>query len=153
MSYPEPYNTLYNASVLAVKAVHPSLKVGGPATAQLQHVADFATASRESGLPVDFISTHHYPSDPGCPRGEQWDPDCFTRNVLKARASVPNHTFYLTEYNVGCCLGWPQHDVPAAAAFVFRQVGALNSDLDLYSYWTFTDVFEEGGLPDVEVRF
>ena len=33
--YPEPYMVLYNASARAVKAVHPSLLVGGPATAVL----------------------------------------------------------------------------------------------------------------------
>jgi hypothetical protein len=31
-------------------------------------------------------------------------------------------------------------------------VSELNEDLDLYSYWTFTDVFEEGGLPLVEFK-
>eukprot|EP01047_Picozoa_sp_COSAG01_P015318 COSAG01_NODE_766_length_13741_cov_16.630479_10_plen_48_part_00 len=42
-------------------------------------------------------------------------------------------------YNVGCCLGYPQHDTAAAAAFIFRAVGELNdiANLDLYSYWTF----------------
>ena len=51
--------------------------------------------------------------------------------------------FYLTEYNVGCCLGYPLHDAPAAAAFIFRAVASLNEIVDLYSYWTFTDIFEE----------
>ncbi len=35
----------------------------------------------------------------------------------------------------------------AAAAFIFRAVGELNDFVELYSYWTFSDVFEEGGLP------
>jgi hypothetical protein len=30
---------------------------------------------------------------------------------------------------------------------VFPQVGELNDFVELYSYWTFSDVFEEGGLP------
>jgi xylan 1,4-beta-xylosidase len=58
--------------------------------------------------------------------------------------------FLLTEYNVGCCLGYPQHETAAAAAFVFRAVGELNDYVEMYSYWTFSDVFEEGGLPEVE---
>ena len=37
-----------------------------------------------------------------------------------------------------------QHDTPAAAAFVFRTVGDLNEHVDVYSYWTFSDVFEAG---------
>jgi len=97
MHWPEPYLTLYNASVLAVKAVHPSLWVGGPATAGLEDIADFVQRTRQMGLPTDFVSTHHYPSDPSCPSGAAWDPDCFANDVLKARAAVPNHPFYLTE--------------------------------------------------------
>jgi hypothetical protein len=33
MDYPHPYLDLYNASAIAIKDVHPSLQVGGPATA------------------------------------------------------------------------------------------------------------------------
>ena len=53
---------------------------------------------------------------------------------------------------MGCCLGFSQHDGPAAAAFIFRTVGDLNDEIDMYSYWTFSDVFEEGGLPRVEFK-
>ena len=35
MPFPEAYMQLYNATVMAVKAVDPSYRVGGPATAQL----------------------------------------------------------------------------------------------------------------------
>jgi xylan 1,4-beta-xylosidase len=72
--------------------------------------------------------------------------------VRDSRAQVADHPFYLTEYNVGCCLGYQSHDNSAAAAFVFRTVGDLNDALDLYSYWTFTDVFEEGGLAQEEFK-
>jgi len=151
MPFPSDYMQLYNASARAVKAVDPQLKVGGPATAQLEDVAEFASACDGGKIPYDFVSTHHYPSDPQCPHGNDWDPDCFTNNVLKSRHSVPESTpFYLTEYNVGCCLGYKQHDTPAAAAFVFRQVGKLSQHLDVMSYWAFTDVFEEGGFPNKE---
>ena len=84
-------------------------------------------------------STHNYPSDPQCPKGDDWDPNCFTNQVRNSRQSVADYPFYLTEYNVGCCLGYSQHDTPAAAPFVFRQVGELSQELDVMSYWTFTD--------------
>lgn len=71
--------------------------------------------------------------------------------MLKARRSIDG-PFFLTEYNVGCCLGYPSHDDTAAAAFIFRAVAALNDELDVYSYWTFNDVFEEGGLPLIEYK-
>ena len=35
MDYPSNYIALYNASALALKAVHPTLRVGGPATMQV----------------------------------------------------------------------------------------------------------------------
>ena len=58
MSYPEPYLTLYNSSAAAIKAVSPRLRVGGPATAGLAHVADFIADTKRLNLPVDFVSTH-----------------------------------------------------------------------------------------------
>ena len=32
-----------------------------------------------------------------------------------------------------------------AAAFAFRQVGEMAGIVDIMSWWTFTDIFEEGG--------
>eukprot|EP01052_Picozoa_sp_SAG31_P036682 SAG31_NODE_4616_length_3094_cov_1.782638_3_plen_182_part_00 len=52
MQYPHPYLDLYNASAMAIKSVHPSLKVGGPATAGLQHVGDFVNDTKSMGIPV-----------------------------------------------------------------------------------------------------
>eukprot|EP00036_Acanthoecidae_sp_10tr_P004927 CAMPEP_0182928404 /NCGR_PEP_ID=MMETSP0105_2-20130417/15568_1 /TAXON_ID=81532 ORGANISM="Acanthoeca-like sp., Strain 10tr" /NCGR_SAMPLE_ID=MMETSP0105_2 /ASSEMBLY_ACC=CAM_ASM_000205 /LENGTH=645 /DNA_ID=CAMNT_0025066407 /DNA_START=9 /DNA_END=1946 /DNA_ORIENTATION=+ len=152
MPFPTEYMKLYNSSALAVKAVDSQLKVGGPATAGLDDVPQFVEECKKMNLPFDFVSTHHYPSDPACPRGDNWDPTCFTRDVRAARNSVAGYPFFLTEYNVGCCLGYNQHDTPAAAPFIFRQVGELSQELDVMSYWTFTDVFEEGGFPDTEYK-
>ena len=54
------YMLLYNASARAVKAVDPSLKVGGPATAGLADLPAFVTACAAMGLPrPDFVSSHH----------------------------------------------------------------------------------------------
>ena len=152
LSWPIDYMALFNASSRAVKAVHSSLRVGGPATASLAHVSDFVAACDADGIAYDFASTHHYPTD-SCPRGVSWDPSCFARDVLRVRRTVPDTLpFLLTEYNVGCCLGYVGHDVATAAAFIFRTVSELNDHLDIYSYWTFTDVFEEGGLPREEFK-
>lgn len=38
----------------AIKAVDPSLQVGGPATAQLLWLTDFLAWARAGGVPVDF---------------------------------------------------------------------------------------------------
>ncbi len=51
------------AAVLAIKKVDPLLKVGGPSTARAAWVADLLAYCASSRTPVDFISTHIYPSD------------------------------------------------------------------------------------------
>ena len=56
MQYPHPYLELYNASARAIKSVHASLQVGGPATAGLAHVQDFVDDTKKMGIPVDFVS-------------------------------------------------------------------------------------------------
>ena len=96
MSYPHPYLELYNSSALAIKAVHPTLQVGGPATAGLAHVQDFIDDTKKLGLPVDFISTHSYPSDGYCSNTR--DPDCFAKKVLaqKEIAEAAGYPFLLT---------------------------------------------------------
>ena len=54
-----------------MKAVDAALQVGGPATAELENVADFVAICKAHRIPFDFVSTHHYPSDPDCPRYDQ----------------------------------------------------------------------------------
>jgi xylan 1,4-beta-xylosidase len=138
MTFPTDYMKLFNASSHALKSVDSKFKVGGPATAQLKNVKDFVDQCKALDIPFDFVSTHMYPTDPQCKRGAGWDPDCLTNNVKEARQSVADYPFFMTEYNVGCCLGYSQHDTSAAAAFAFKQVGALAGVVDVLSWWTFT---------------
>ena len=58
MPFPHPYMTLYSTAAAALKAVHPSLRVGGPATMCLEDVATFVGNATAMKLPVDFVSTH-----------------------------------------------------------------------------------------------
>ena len=64
---------------MAVKSVDKSLRIGGPATMQTQDIAGFikATVGATPPLPVDFVSTHFYPTDPQCQGNSSADPDCF----------------------------------------------------------------------------
>lgn len=145
VNFPDPYLSLYNASALALKAVDTSLKVGGPATMQTLDVGAFINATRGK-LPVDFVSTHFYPTDPQCQTNATKSlPDCFAHTVLAAQglARDANLPFFITEYNNG--LGASSRDDSSAAAFVIRQIGLLDQ-LDMLSWWTFSDVFEEGWL-------
>jgi xylan 1,4-beta-xylosidase len=149
------YMKLFNASSHAVKSVSPTLKIGGPATARLQDLESFVEHANDLGAAFDFVSTHMYPTDPICPTKAEWGPSCLSTDVraaqkLVAEAGVP---FYLTEYNVGCCIGYPQHDVAGAAAFAFRTIGALDGVTEILSWWTFSDVFEEETAIDKHTEF
>jgi xylan 1,4-beta-xylosidase len=57
MPYPHPYLELYNASARAIKSVHETLKVGGPATAGLEFVQEFVNDTKAMGIPVRAAAT------------------------------------------------------------------------------------------------
>ena len=136
MPYPAAYLPLYNASAVALKAVHPALQVGGPSSANLEHVADLIADTIKAQIPLDFISSHHYPSDPSCSRAgggkNTMNANCFSLDVLESatiakEAALP---YFLSEYKDGLQGG------PGTGFGV--------------SWWTFSDVFEENwmiGLP------
>lgn len=159
------YMSLYNASATAVKAVSSELRVGGPATEHL-NTENFLSQAAALKAPVDFVSTHNYPTGPrgdgsGCPQGLDWVPDCFVTSVLEARGRIPSDMpFVISEYSVmvgqGMALagraGEPpfQHDSSGAAAFLFRVIPQLAPHLEVMSYWTFSDIFEENSIPRSE---
>jgi xylan 1,4-beta-xylosidase len=162
-----------NASAVGVKAVHASLQVGGPATQHL-NTQNFLSQAKAMGAPVDFVSSHNYPTGPrgdgsGCPQHDDWQPDCFRDRVMSAVGKIPaTIPFALTEYSVMVGHGMAantgedlpqrsgeppyQHDDAGAAAFVFRVVPELAPHLEVMSYWSFSDIFEEDSIPDNEFR-
>mmetsp|Transcript_34239 Transcript_34239/g.63492 ORF Transcript_34239/g.63492 Transcript_34239/m.63492 type:complete len:554 (-) Transcript_34239:108-1769(-) len=162
VDYPHPYLELYRASAEGVKAAHPALRVGGPATMQAMYVRDFVRRARSLGAPVDFVSTHFYPSDPNCTEAGAagaGDWDCFAHTVEAAAADAHDAglPLLLTEYKDGL-QGGPGYghggahgDKAYAAAFIIRNIALLAdvSNLEVLSWWTFTDIFEEGWLRGV----
>jgi hypothetical protein len=143
---PPSYMKLFNASSAALKSVSPQLRVGGPATMQLFDVEDFLSRCKALGIAVDFVTTHLYPTCPECQTNTtQARPDCFSELVLQSSRVARRHglPFLLTEYNAG--LGGTNRDDASGAAFLFRNIGLLES-LDMFSFWTFTDIFEEGWM-------
>ena len=59
----EDYFTLYEHTARALKSVDENLKVGGPATSINAWIPEFKSYCAEHNVPLDFITTHHYPSD------------------------------------------------------------------------------------------
>ena len=150
------YFKLYRYTVEAIKGVDNLLKVGGPATAANAWIDDFLTFCKDSGLPADFISTHHYPTDafgrPGDDTVTQLADS--TRSVLReqargVRAKAGAMPVYYTEWCTSSNPRDPLHDDPYAAAFIVKTILEANGLVQGYSYWTFSDIFEENYFPSM----
>jgi hypothetical protein len=59
----QDYFKLYQVTANAIKTIDPSLKVGGPATARDGWIEEFLVFCEAAKVPVDFVTTHHYPTD------------------------------------------------------------------------------------------
>lgn len=140
---PLSYMQLYNASARALKDVSTSLRVGGPATMQLFQVENFIKncSAWSPSIPIDFITTHLYPTCPECQTDElRGNPDCFSDLIMQAQAVAAKHKlpFLLTEYNNG--LGGTNRDDASGAAFLFRNVvGLCAKHLSVYFVSLFLD--------------
>jgi len=162
------YWKLYDASATALKAVSPRLRVGGPATARAEWVADLISHCSSAGVPLDFISTHIYPQDEFLlypdRKGSPYQPGAFLPdNVRKVRDTVrssalPNLEIHWTEWNSLVPLpdgkiSWdenPSVDNLSAAATVCAFCVAVDEDCDTFCWWDASDVFEESGMTQSE---
>ncbi len=59
----QEYFRLYKTTAEAIKRCDSQLKVGGPATSNNAWIPEFLDFCEESGTPVDFVTTHQYPTD------------------------------------------------------------------------------------------
>jgi len=138
------YFKLYNYTARAVKSVNSNLRVGGPATAQVGWLPSFLKYIQANDVPCDFLSTHLYPTDPNVEQNRGG----FAKTIFKAEATAKSVGLPLTitEFNAG--LGINAADGPYAPSFVIHQLVEFqqSSVIDTLSFWTFTDIFEEGGL-------
>ncbi|MEP7071421.1 MAG: glycosyl hydrolase [Verrucomicrobiota bacterium] len=152
----QDYFKLYRVTVAAIKGVDASLRVGGPATAKNEWIEEFIAFCAGKKLPSDFISTHHYPTDA---LGNEGD-DTITqlansrRSILREQAQdtfrrAAGKPVYYTEWNASSNPRDPLHDQPYAAAFIMKTILEMNGLVQGYSFWTFTDIFEENYFPSV----
>jgi xylan 1,4-beta-xylosidase len=184
------YFEFYKATVQAIKAIDPHLRVGGPATSN--YVADgrfdgerekrsqwtelnnpeqseslnwrpvwveqFIEYCHQNKLPIDFISTHPYPTDfaldpGGKGHGLTRHVDATPNDIRLLRKIIdaspyPKAEIHLTEWSSSPSSRDFTHDCLPAAAFVVKTNIESAGLVDSLSYWTFTDVFEEKGAGD-----
>ncbi len=146
------YFDLYDSTARALKAVSPRLRVGGPATAHGAWIEAFLRHVSTHHVPIDFISTHAYADDTsvslfGSQRPVPYDDRvCLFLGRVRgeiARSPLPKLPLYLTEWNVmGINNARDTTYVGPAVADTIRE---CDGSVQMMSFWTFSDVFEEDG--------
>jgi len=146
----DAYFRLYQHTARAIKGVDGELAVGGPATAKNAWIGDFVEFCEENGVPIDFISTHHYPTDAFGKPGDdtvsqlaQSRRSVLREQATKARSEAGHKPLYYTEWSTSSNPFDELHDWPYAAAFIVKAEMEVRNLVQGYSYWTFSDIFEE----------
>jgi xylan 1,4-beta-xylosidase len=149
------YFKLYRYTAEAIKKISPALKVGGPATAKSEWIEEFVNFCERNDVPADFVSTHHYPND-GFDGDDDTEVQLFKsqRGIMRevaqnTRSHARNRPVYYTEWNSSSNPWDPLHDEPYAAAFIASTIMEANGLVDAYSFWTFSDIFEENYFPSL----
>lgn len=150
------YFKLYRDTARAIKEVDASLLVGGPATAMNEWIEEFLDFCEKKNVPADFVTTHHYPTDAFGDEGDDTETQLSKsrRSILREQAQdahrrARGRALYYTEWNASSNPRDPLHDEPYAAAFVVKTVMEANGLVEGYSFWTFTDIFEENYFPSM----
>lgn len=148
------YFKLYQYTSLALKSVDVSLQVGGPVTAKNAWIPDFLDFCEKQKLPVDFVSTHHYPTDAFGSPGDDTETQLAKskRGILRQEAETAKKQalgkpLYYTEWSSSSNPRDKMHDEPYAACFIVKTIMEAQGLVECYSYWTFSDIFEENYFP------
>ncbi|HEY6252100.1 MAG TPA: glycosyl hydrolase family 39 [Candidatus Angelobacter sp.] len=150
------YYQLYDHAARAIKRVDSRLRVGGPATAQAAWVDRFIRHCVEADVPVDFVSTHVYGNDRAqdvfgteeqIPRDQM-----VCRAVKKVYDQVkssarPNLPIEWTEYNASYMNEPVVTDSVYMGPWLANTIRQCDGLVHSLSYWTFSDVFDEQGVP------
>jgi xylan 1,4-beta-xylosidase len=151
----ETYYRLYDETARTLKSVDARLRVGGPATAQAAWIDRFIRHSVASGVPLDFVSTHVYGNDTA--QHVFGTDDMVPRTEMVCRAARKVHDEVKASARPDLPIIWSEYNAsylnePAVTDSAFmgpwladtiRQCDGL---MDMLSYWTFSDVFEEQGV-------
>lgn len=157
----DDYFKLYDYAAKAVKDVAPELRVGGPATAGNAWVGELIAHCRNTGTELDFITTHTYGAGIDFDEyGEKChfiDPkDCHVVGgvdkvySIVRESSMPWLEIHYTEWSASSSSRDPVHDSYFSASYILSRLKQVQGHVDSMSYWTFSDVFEEGGPGDGE---
>ena len=149
------YFELYDHTVRAIKSVDARLRVGGPSTAQAAWADVFIRHCVDNKIPVDFVSSHVY--------GNDLSQDVFgtqeeiSRDRMVCRAVKKVHEQILASAKPELPLVWSEFnasyknetsvtDATYMGPWLAETIRQCDGLVDMMSYWTFSDVFEEQGV-------
>jgi xylan 1,4-beta-xylosidase len=149
------YFELYDHTARALKAVSPRIRVGGPATAQAAWVGDMIAHATQNHVPLDFVSTHVYGNDSSMNVFGDNRPiaphqmvcaavDKVHRQILaSARPHLP---LIWSEFNATYMNQQEITDSIYMGPWLADTIRQCDGKVDMMSYWSFSDVFEEQGV-------
>jgi xylan 1,4-beta-xylosidase len=151
----QTYWELYDHTALAVKKVDRRLRIGGPATAQAAWVDAFIQHCTQQKIPLDFVSTHVYAND--LAKDVFGTNEDIPRDRMVCRAVSKVHEQIRASSAPGLPLIWSEFNAsyknePEVTDSVYmgpwlaETIGQCDGLVDMMSYWTFSDVFEEQGV-------
>ena len=157
----EEYFELYAHTAAAVKKVDAAYRVGGPAGAGPDWVADQIKFCASNSVPLDFISYHAYGLGDGPSGLDQFgDRLLYLSGNLHSPADIansqrslidgsalPHLPIHVTEWSSSYSPRDPVHDSYFSAPYILEQLKRTEVGVASMSYWVFTDVFEENGPP------
>jgi xylan 1,4-beta-xylosidase len=155
----QAYFDLYENTARTIKAIDPSLRVGGPSTAGAAWVPEFLAFTAARNVPIDFVTTHTYGVEGGFLDEEGKDdnrlsmnPDSVVGDVRRVRDEIaaskyPTLPLYFTEWSTSYNPRDPVHDSYISAAYILEKLKGSGGRLQGMSYWTYSDIFYEAGPP------
>ena len=130
------------------------MQVGGPATANNEWITEFVDFCEQNSVPLEFVSTHHYPTDALGSIGEDTETQLAhsRRSILREWAQDTHRKargtpVYYTEWSSSSNPRDRLHDEPYTAAVIVKTMMEATGLVQGYSFWTFTDIFEENYMP------
>ena len=149
------YFELYDHTARDIKSIDPHLRVGGPATAQAAWADVFIRHCVENNVPVDFVSTHVYGNDKAedvFGTSENIPRDKMVCGAVKKvhdqiKASTkPDLPLIWSEFNASYMNETEVTDSTYMGPWLADTIRQCDGLVDMMSYWTFSDVFEEQGV-------
>ncbi len=151
----QTYFDLYDHTARALKSVNEKLRVGGPATAQAAWVDAMIAHAAQNDVPLDFVSTHVYGNDvsqdvfgdhrPIAPHQMVCAAVQKVHDQIKASAK-PTIPLIWSEFNATYMNESQITDSIYMGPWMADTIRQCNGLVDMMSYWTFSDVFEEQGV-------